>query len=97
MNTNENASQEFCQNCHVGSLRSYRTTYAHWHDGQFVIMPGVPAWRCDFCGDTFYDDEIMIRLTLLLELESGLEDQRQWRATGLEEGWGSGFGDRRRV
>ncbi len=97
MNEDTSESREFCVTCHAGSLWPHRATYARWHDGQFVIMPGVPAWRCDFCGETFYDDEALIRLSLLLGPESDLDEERQWRTTGLEGGQEPGLGDRRRV
>jgi YgiT-type zinc finger domain-containing protein len=97
MNGDAGGAHEFCDGCHIGSLRPYRATYARWHDGQFVVVQGVPAWRCDYCGDTFYDDEALSRLALLLGPESDMEDQRRWRATGLDEDREVGLGNRRRV
>ncbi len=97
MSKDSNESREFCEGCHIGSVQPYRAIYAHWHDGEFVIVPGVPAWRCDYCGDTFYDTKALSRLTLLLGSEPSSEGQRRWRATGLEESGGEGLGDRWRV
>jgi YgiT-type zinc finger domain-containing protein len=97
VNKDPSESKEFCAVCHVGSLRPHRATYARWHEGQFVIRPGMLAWRCDFCGMTFYDDAALARLALLLGPETDLDEERQWPATGLEESWEPGLGDRRRV
>jgi YgiT-type zinc finger domain-containing protein len=97
MSEDDNESREFCESCHVGSLRPYHTIYAHWHSGEFVIVPGVPAWRCDFCGDTFFDNEALSRLVLLLGLDSNTGGQRRWRTTGLEESGVKELGDRWRV
>jgi len=97
MNRDTDESKEFCDGCHIGSLQACRATYARWHGGQFVIVPGVPAWRCDFCGDTFYDIEALTRLVMLLGPESNLEDHRRWRATGPDESSRTGLGERRRI
>lgn len=88
---------EFCEICHVGSLRPYRATYARWHDGQFVVVPGLPAWRCDVCGDTFYDNSALAQLALLLGPEVNVEDQKGRRSPGLDDGQRTGLGDRRMV
>ena len=97
MDREENETEEFCTSCHIGVLRLHRTTYTCWHDGQFIVMPGVWVWCCDFCGDSFYDDEFLTRLVLLLGPEANLEMQRKWRTPGLDENWGADVGDRRRI
>ena len=93
----EDKPTEFCKVCHVGSSQPHRVTYARWHSGEFILMPGMPAWRCDFCGDTFYDHGALAQLALLLGPDDDMEDQQQWRATGLEEMQKPEFGDRRLI
>jgi YgiT-type zinc finger domain-containing protein len=90
-------SSRFCESCHVGSLQRCRATYARWHGGQFVLMPGVPAWRCDYCGDTFYDNEALARIVLLVGVDSDAEVARGWRSAGLEDSPELGLIDRHRV
>lgn len=90
-------TEEFCKACRVGSLQPFRATYARWHDEQFVVMAGILAWRCDFCSDTYFDDDALTRLVLLLGPETTLEDQRRRRVGGLGGGLGTGLGSRRRV
>ena len=97
MNPEPEPTRQFCQVCHVGSLHPHHATYARWHDGQFIIIPNVPAWQCDVCGDTFYDPQALTRLTLLLGPESDTNDQRRWRGLGLDDSPPPGLGDRRRA
>jgi YgiT-type zinc finger domain-containing protein len=97
MDTEDNKSKQFCNHCHIGSLEPHRATYTQWHDGQFIILPNVPARRCDFCGEVFFDNDAMIRLILLLGSGSDLENDRRWRTTGLDDGRDADLGDPRRV
>ena len=90
-------TNEFCETCHIGSPQPFRATYARWHDEQFVVVAGIPAWRCDFCGDSYFDNDALTRLALLLGPESTLEDQRRSRGRGLGGSLGTGLGSRRRV
>jgi YgiT-type zinc finger domain-containing protein len=84
MNAHIDDSREFCERCHIGSVKPHRATYSQWHDGEFVIVPGLAAWRCDFCGDIFFDSEDLDRLFLLLGPESIIGEQQAWRKTGLD-------------
>ena len=95
MNNDADESMEFCEVCHIGSMRHLRVPYAHWFDGQLVIVPGVRAWCCDFCGETVYDAYTLARLVLLLGPEANSQDHRRRRAPGLDESRGEGLGDRR--
>jgi YgiT-type zinc finger domain-containing protein len=80
-------------------LQPHRTTYAHWHGEHFVVLPNVPAWRCDFCGETFYDLEILGQLRTLLGPETGLDLQDHWLldAENGDDAWGVGLSNRRRT
>lgn len=97
MDTQQSEPQEFCSICHIGSPQPSRVTYARWHEGQFIVVPGMPAWRCDFCNETFYDDEAFERLIMLLGPESEAEDQRRGRAFGFGGQWKPELGDRHRI
>jgi len=71
---------DVCPNCHAGTLRKQRVTYAAWHalagegDAQFIVAP-IPAWLCDVCGVKLFDAEALAWLMPLLgpavEAESG--------------------------
>ena len=97
MNKDVNSVGGFCESCHIGSWQPCRATFCHWHNGQFVIVPEVPAWRCDFCGDTYYDRDALSRLVLLFGPEPDSAQERKWHATGLEENGGDSLGDHWRV
>ncbi len=90
-----NTSKTFCSNCYIGSLRPSRTTLSRWHEGQLIVLPGVSADRCDFCGEIFYDQDVLTRLALLLGSEVNLKDRRYERAAGLDENWKVTLGRRR--
>jgi len=87
--------QAFCTNCHIGSPQPCQATFARWYDGQFVVMPGASAWRCDVCGEISYDQDVLNRLVLLLGTESCLQDRQRGRTTGLDENWEMSLGPRR--
>ena len=55
-----------CLNCHIGTLQRTRATYTQWLNGHLLVVPDVAAWRCDMCGDFAYDDEMLVRVELLL-------------------------------
>jgi YgiT-type zinc finger domain-containing protein len=97
MNNDADEPKEFCEVCHTGSMRPLRLPYAHWYDGQLVIVPGMRAWCCDFCGETVYDEYALARLALLLGPDANSEDQRRRRTPGLDENRAEGLGDRRLV
>jgi YgiT-type zinc finger domain-containing protein len=97
MAADQDSPLEFCEICHVGELHLHRATYARWHAGRFVVLPGVPAWRCDVCGDTFYDAAALEHLALLLGPEMDAEHPRRWRPHGIDENLDAGLGDRRRI
>lgn len=87
-------NQTFCSNCYIGSLQPGQTTLSCWLEGQLVVLPGISAERCDFCGEIFYDQDTMNRLTLLLGSEINLKDRRYERAAGLDGNWEMNFGRR---
>lgn len=56
-----------CQECHVGRLQPARAPYLAWLDGRMLVIPSVPAWLCDACGDLIHDFDFVHGLRLLLE------------------------------
>jgi YgiT-type zinc finger domain-containing protein len=55
-----------CPSCQVGRLRPIRTTYAHIYDDTLIQMPNIAAWKCDVCGETFYDPDAVRRIEVLV-------------------------------
>jgi YgiT-type zinc finger domain-containing protein len=54
-----------CLNCHLGMLRRIRATYAHWFQGELIVVPDAGAWQCDVCGEFVYDDDAIVFAELL--------------------------------
>ena len=55
-----------CLNCRIGTLRRGKATYAQPLGRKLVVVPNVSAWQCDVCGDFAYEDEVLVRVELLL-------------------------------
>jgi hypothetical protein len=55
-----------------------------WLDSHLVIVPNVPAWTCDVCGEVMIDTDIITRLDLLLGIEPSLDDDSGPPAPGAE-------------
>lgn len=62
-------SANHCDICHIGTRRPRRTTVTYWLGGELVLMPNVPVWVCDVCGDVEYEAESITRLEMLLGIE----------------------------
>ncbi|GEM_PF-2637362 len=65
----DNAASEpkrICPICHIGQIRTRRTSHAEWHEGQLIVVPNVTADICDFCGETVFQDDQVWRLDQLL-------------------------------
>ena len=63
-----------CENCHIGTRRPGRATVTYWVENQLVLMPGVPVWTCDVCGDVEYELENIARLEKLLGIDHPFSD-----------------------
>ncbi len=55
-----------CLNCRIGYMRPRRITYASHHGDLFVVVPNMPAYICDVCGNRQYDEEALMQLTPLI-------------------------------
>jgi YgiT-type zinc finger domain-containing protein len=55
-----------CTHCHLGNLHRQAISYANWHDGRFIVVPNMPAWRCDVCADYEVDVDALNRLLPLI-------------------------------
>lgn len=63
-----------CEVCRVGLLHLKRTTYTSWSGDDLVILPNVPVWVCDVCGEYIYDPDTITRVEALLGVERSLID-----------------------
>jgi YgiT-type zinc finger domain-containing protein len=40
-------------------------TYIQIYNGTLIHAPNVPAWKCDICGQTFFDPDAVRRIDVL--------------------------------
>jgi YgiT-type zinc finger domain-containing protein len=69
-------SYKLCPNCHVGHLLEEHSTYTHWHEGQLVVVPSVPAQVCDYCGEIYFHPVVLERLHQLLWADTNQQTKR---------------------
>ncbi|HEX3050844.1 MAG TPA: YgiT-type zinc finger protein [Aggregatilineaceae bacterium] len=55
-----------CLNCQLGRLQSQQTVYVQVYQGTLVSAPNLLSWRCDVCGQTYYDEQTIRRLEMLI-------------------------------
>lgn len=48
-----------------------RKVYYTWIGEDLITVPDFPAWACDFCGRTDYDEEALNSLSLILSPLAG--------------------------
>jgi len=47
-------------------MRPRRITYAGYHGDLFIVVPNMPAYICDVCGNRQYDEEALMQLIPLI-------------------------------
>jgi YgiT-type zinc finger domain-containing protein len=55
-----------CPACQMGRLNLIRTTYTHIYDDTLIQVPNIAAWKCDVCGEIFYDPDAVRRIEVLI-------------------------------
>jgi YgiT-type zinc finger domain-containing protein len=59
-----------CPHCQMGTLQPKNVVFAHWFEGQFIVIPNFPGWVCDICGAREYDAAALDRLEMSLGPEA---------------------------
>lgn len=59
-----------CFECQAGQMRSRLVTYITWIGDDMITVPDFPAWTCDVCGRSEYDQKALQRLKLILNPEA---------------------------
>jgi len=54
-----------CPQCGFGRMQPVSMTYIQVYNGTLIQAPNVAAWKCDICGQTFFDPEAVRRIELL--------------------------------
>jgi YgiT-type zinc finger domain-containing protein len=60
-----------CRECQAGHMHRDYIAYFTWLGDELISVPDFPAWVCDICGRTEYDENALTRLTLLLSPNAG--------------------------
>jgi YgiT-type zinc finger domain-containing protein len=55
-----------CPICHLGVLKEAPTVFIQFYGETLIHAPNVPAWKCDVCGETFFDPEAVRRIDTLI-------------------------------
>ncbi len=66
-----------CDHCHIGTRNLRHSSVTYWVEGQLVILPDVPVWVCDICGDVEYEMENISKLERLLGIDRSFSSARQ--------------------
>jgi len=79
-----------CAQCYVGRYRESDMPYQCWIDDREVIVPNVPGFQCDMCGDSYPNPEFIQHLHRLINRgavsdKHDLSNHRQV-STGGKEG-----------
>lgn len=59
-----------CPVCHDGTLEQQRIETCMRRGERWVVIRGVPAFKCDLCGETTFSQEVSERLVSLLSGEA---------------------------
>ena len=55
-----------CPICHLGILKEAPAVFIQFYGETLIHAPNVPAWKCDVCGETFFDPEAVRRIDTLI-------------------------------
>lgn len=61
------ASVNQCKQCYVGRYRESDMPYLCWIDDREVVVPDVPGFQCDICGDSYHNPEFIQLLHRLID------------------------------
>jgi len=70
-----------CNVCHIGVLTLRYATYARQIDNQLVLLPNLPVWVCDVCGEMIQETETVGRIEMLFGLEHMHTEQAERQDT----------------
>ena len=59
-----------CRACHFGRIQATLVPFMASFAGKMLLVPGAPAYSCDYCGATKHDASFLQDLQLLLREQS---------------------------
>lgn len=57
---------EVCPHCRVGRYKKSAIPFLQDVEGTPMLLPNMPAFVCDVCGDIEYDPDMMMNLQYLI-------------------------------
>ena len=55
-----------CPACLVGRMKLTTATYVQVYDGTLIHAPNATAWRCDTCGETYFENATLRHIAALI-------------------------------
>lgn len=71
LNRNSTNTGFSCFECQAGVMRIKFVTYFTWIETQLITVPDFPAWVCDVCGNSIYDQKAVNVISTLLNPSTG--------------------------
>lgn len=61
-----------CEQCHIGYYQAINRPYTTFIGGQWLNVANAPAYVCDVCRHTFFDEGFLTHLEALLDQTTNL-------------------------
>lgn len=71
MNTELQLQAYTCPRCQAGKKHLRLVTFVTWIGSEMITVPGFPAWVCDICGHSNFDNRALTQLSLVLNPQAG--------------------------
>lgn len=56
-----------CPECRIGRCQPTTAPYMQWVGERMIMVPNAPAFTCDVCRYTYYEDAFLQRMEYLVE------------------------------
>ena len=53
---------KICSFCGNKNLKETHVQYIYRHDGQFLVVNGVPCEECEYCGEQYFKAEVLKKI-----------------------------------
>lgn len=60
-----------CFECQSGLMKLRFVTYFTWIDNEMITVPDFPAWVCDVCGNSVFDQKAINVISTILNPSTG--------------------------
>jgi YgiT-type zinc finger domain-containing protein len=53
---------KYCNFCGNSKVKRARVDYIYRHNGDMLIVKGVPCEECEFCGERYFEADVLKRI-----------------------------------